>query len=215
MDIFNIVGNIVYRFPRFMKDQLERAVFLHPQDNLPERHTGTHVGIVFGGATGRVEKAFELYKQGYIDYFLVSGGIGPYSENQELAEAEIYANWLIAHGVPDNHIWIENRSVSTVQNVEFSIEMLAKEAAQFTYGFIYPIIITSGFHLKRTHALFETALTHVRRSSPNGCNIAHSHWSASPFGICEPTTWRRTTAGCALVAKEAYGLFTNRLRGKI
>lgn len=215
MDIFNITGSIVYHFPRFLKNRLEKAVFIQPQTNLPERHTGTHVGIVFGGATGRIEKAIELYKQGLIDYFLVSGGIGPYSEDQELAEAEIYANTLIAAGVPDNHIWIENRSTNTVENIEFSMEILTREAAQFNYGFIYPILISSGFHLKRVHALFENALTHARRSSPNGCNIAHSHWAASPFGICEPNTWRQTSAGCALVAKEAYGLLTHRLHGKI
>ena len=214
MDIFSVTGNIVHSFPEFLKNRLEKTVFLQPQVNLPDRHTGTHVGIVFGGATGRVEKAIELYKQGYIDYFLTTGGIGPYSIDRGIEEAEAYAVELIKAGVPDNRVWIESQSVTTEENIKFSMERLTKEAETIT-GFIYPILITSGFHLKRARALFEAELTHVRRASPVGCNIAHSHWCACPFGICEPRTWRNHTKGCALVAKEAFGLFRSRLRGKI
>jgi hypothetical protein len=215
LDIFSITGTIVYYFPNFLKNWLEKITFIYPQENLPDRHTGTHVGIVFGGGTGRIEKALELYKQGHVDYFLVTGGIGPYSENQELAEAEIYANYLIDHGVPDNHIWIENRSINTVENIKYSMERLVQEANNGSYGFLYPILITSGFHLKRTYALFEKALSKARHASENGCSIAHAFWSASPFSICEPETWRHTKPGCALVAKEAYGFVINRLSGKI
>ena len=215
LSLSKLIGNIVYRLPDFIKSWLENVVFLCPQENLPNRHTGTHVGVILGGGSGRIEKALELYKQGYIDYFLVSGGIGPYSENQSEAEAEGYANKLIAAGVPDNRIWIENRSTNTVENIQFSMEILARRSEQSTYGFIHPIIITSGYHLKRAHVLFEAALARVRRSSPNGCSIAHSYWSASPFGICELDTWRLSADGCARVVKEAIGLFVHRLTGKI
>ena len=215
MSIFKIAGRIVLRFPKFLKDWLEKAVFLLPQTKLPEQHTGTHVGIVVGGGTGRIEKAIEAYKQGLVDYFLVSGGIGPYSINRSEAEAETFANLLIAAGVPDNHIWIENQSVNTVENVKNSMEILIKKAEKFNYGFIYPIIFTNGFHLKRVYSLFESYLSRVRHSSVNGINIAHSSWVACPFPCCELTTWRNSEEGCARVAKEAFRLFAYRLTGKI
>lgn len=215
MDIFGLIGSIVYHFPRFIKDRMENAVFLHPQEKLPDRHTGTHIGIVIGGATGRIEKAIELHKQGIVDYFLVTGAIGPYGTDHELAEAEVYAEQLIKSGIPDNHIWIENRATNTVESIKYSMEILTREAKQVEYGFVYPIIITSGFHLKRAHALFEKALSSVRRSSGFGTNIAHSFWSASRFTPCEPSTWRHSEVGCAIVAREAFRLLTYRLSGKI
>ncbi len=215
MSIFGILGSIVLRLPKFIKDQLEKAVFLQPQENLPERRTGTNVGIVIGGADGRVEKAIELYKRGLIDYFLVSGGIGADSIDKDLTEAENYANTLIAAGIADNHIWIENRSTNTLENVEYSTEILARQAEQPSHGFIYPIIITSGFHLKRTHALFEKSVSRIRRTSAFGISIAHSGWSAAPFASCELNTWRNTKKGCTKVAKEAVCLFIYRLIGKI
>ena len=215
MSILTLTGRIVLRFPRLLKDWLEKTVFLLPQTKLPERHTGTHVGIVVGGGTGRIETAIEAYKQGLVDYFLVTGGIGPYSINPDLAEAEIFANQLIEAGVPDNHIWIENQSVNTIENVKYSMKILAREAGRFSYGFIYPIIFTNGFHLKRVYLLFEKSLSRIRRLSAYGVNIAHFSWIACPFPCCELTTWRNSEEGCGRVAKEAFRLFIYRLTGKI
>lgn len=215
MDIFDITGRIVEHFPKFIKDRMEKAVFLQPTEKLPDRQTGTRVAIVVGGATGRVENALRLYKLGIVDYFLVTGGIGPYSVNQQLAEAEIYAETLIKEGVPDNHIWIENESISTPENIKYSMEILLREAKQLPHGYLQPIIITSGFHLKRTVALFEKALKDARYGSESSATIVHAYWSASRFTPCEIDTWRTNRIGCAFVAKEAIRLFTYRLTGKI
>ena len=215
MNIFSIAGSIVLRLPKFIKDKLEKIVFLDPQTKLPERRSGTHVGVVVGGGDGRIETAIEFYKQGLIDYFLVTGGIGPYSVNKDVAEAEEYANELIKAGVQDNHIWIENSSTNTVENVEYSMQLLTREAGKFEYGFIYPIIFTNGFHLKRTYLLFEKALFKARDSTMYGVRIAHFSWVACPFACCELTTWRNNKDGCARVAKEALGLLAHRLSGQI
>ena len=204
LNIFDIAGNIIYRFPLFIKTKLESAVFINPQENLPERHTGTNIAIVIGGNRG-IEKALELHKKGLIDYFLVSGG----------TVADTNAAELKKHGIPENRIWIENRSTNTPESIKYSMEILLAEAKNFEFGFIYPIIITDGFNMKRIHALFENVLMKARHASPSGVSIAHSSWASSPFASCEPNTWRYTEYGCATVIKEAFYLLIYRLTGKI
>ncbi|MBR0134546.1 YdcF family protein [Candidatus Saccharibacteria bacterium] len=216
MSILNIIGSIVYRLPNFIKDKLEKIVFLNPQIKLPDRHTGgAHVAIIPGGATGRIEKALELYRCGVIDYFLVSGGIGRYSVNKDYSEAEEYAQTLADSGVPDNHIWIENSSTNTIENMAFSTKILVKRSQQSVNGFVHPIVITSGFHLKRTVSLLEKDITKIRRKTPMGLSITQPYWAPAPFASCELSTWRDTPLGCGRVTKEAICLFLYRLRGKI
>ena len=215
LSLFNFVGSVVYRFPKFLKNILGKVVFLEPQQQLPNHHTGTNVAIVIGGATKRVEKALELYHKGIIDYFLVTGGIGPYSLNGDALEAKGYADKLTKEGVLKDHIWIEDRSINTYENIKFSMEILTREAKQTNFGFVTPIIITSGFHIKRARALFEHALNEVRHASKFGTNITRPCWAASEFIPCEKDTWFLHEIGCSLVAKEAFRLFTYRLTGKI
>ena len=216
MDIFDVTGKIVKHFPKFIKRRMGKIVFLEPPEKLPKQRRNTNVVIVFGGGAGRIEHALNLYQNGTIDYILVTGGIGPYSENQEMAEAELYAEFLIKSGVPDNRIWIENESISTIENVKFSIPILIKESFKDINRQFNLILVTSGFHMKRVRALFKKALRRTRNSSPIAYSIFnHIYWSSSPCPKCERETWYKSERGCALVTKEAVRLISYRVLGKI
>lgn len=57
-------------------------------------------------------------------------------------EAEVMADWLLVHGVPESSIVLEPKARSTNENLERS-RALFPEAAYLT-------VVTSGFHVLRT-----------------------------------------------------------------
>lgn len=72
------------------------------------------------------KRAVELYFQEYASIILFSGNHG---QNPTLAkpEAEIYRDIAISMGVPENHIYIENKSTNTGENVDFSKKLIQEK----------------------------------------------------------------------------------------
>ena len=207
MSILKIVGKIVKRSPNFIKRFLEKTVFIDQAEHLPEpKPNSITVAIVFGGSDARVQKSIEIYQRGIVDYFLTSGGIGPLSINREKAEAELFAEDLIAAGVPDCNIWIENDSVNTTENVKFSMNILLRKVQEHPATRLNVILITSGYHLKRTRTIYEKTLINACQQSSAADMISHAYWATSPCPNCERSSWRNSERSCALVAKEALHL---------
>lgn len=98
-------------------------------------------GQVSGMLRERLNEALLLYYQGYAPYILVSGGVGP---GEAVSEARVMQRYLLAHGVPLEHILIENRSRRTWENLSFSKQIIDR------YNFRDVIIVTSSFHLARS-----------------------------------------------------------------
>jgi len=71
---------------------------------------------------------------------LVSGG-QVYEDSG--AEAEIARRVLLSLGVPAADILVENRSLNTTQNAQYSVPILRE------HGLTHPILVTSAFHMKR------------------------------------------------------------------
>ena len=62
-----------------------------------------------------------LYKQGYADKIIFAGGLGKITKYHfKKAEAEMYKEIAIQEGVPEEKIWIENKSTNTGDNFRFS-----------------------------------------------------------------------------------------------
>ncbi|MBN1585281.1 YdcF family protein [Candidatus Uhrbacteria bacterium] len=72
----------------------------------------------------RTDRAFILYKLGYISKILCTGGI--FQKGQQVPIAELMKGYLTGKGVPKNDILIETRSVETVENIKFSLLLLKK-----------------------------------------------------------------------------------------
>lgn len=84
------------------------------------------IGLLFGGrrsARARVNLAAEIWKQGLVRRFVVSGG-KPDAEG--VTEAETMVASLKSLGVPEENILVENQATNTSENVAFSMDVLKR-----------------------------------------------------------------------------------------
>ena len=122
------------------------------------------VGIVMGGVTSsekeprdrvyfskgadRVVHACQLYKLGKIRKILVTGGSGKLINNIH-KEADNLYDFLILCGVNSKDIIVEDAARNTYENALYSAELLKS-----SYPGKRHLVITSGFHLKRSLLCF-------------------------------------------------------------
>ena len=81
------------------------------------------------------------------DYIVVSGGVA--NLNAGVSEAQVMRDYLVERGVPSDKIVMEDKSLSTKQNAEFSVPMCAELCAteillctsieHMSRGFLNPI----------------------------------------------------------------------------
>jgi vancomycin permeability regulator SanA len=121
-------------------------------NSLIEKNMKADAGVVLGAAVWggnrpspvlreRINKGFELYKSGMIRYMVVTGGGSP----GEMTEAEVSKNELIKKGIDEKSIIIENRSVSTLEQITYVNNSLYKKNKWSDI-----ILITDNFHLQRS-----------------------------------------------------------------
>ena len=123
------------------------------------------VGIVLGGMfeynndlevlsvrthADRIWQAITLYKTGKIKKILISGGSG-YVTGRGLQEAIQLRDVLIIWGIPKKDLLVETTSRNTHENAEFTKNILDRSYPHFNKF----LLITSGFHMKRSLACFK------------------------------------------------------------
>ncbi|MFH7593735.1 YdcF family protein [Streptomyces racemochromogenes] len=72
---------------------------------------------------------------------LTSGGKG---SDERVAEARAMADWLIAEGVPAEHVTLEDRSRTTEENMLFSKEIMLADDPEYRC-----VVVTNNFHAFR------------------------------------------------------------------
>jgi len=99
-------------------------------------------------ATNRLMYAAYLYKHGAADHILLSCGVIEWlgDAGSPTADMRFVLNAL---GVPDSAIWIEDQSRNTYENAIYSQKFLAEK------GISEVLLVTSGFHMPRSVALFK------------------------------------------------------------
>ena len=113
------------------------------------------VAIVLGAAVwsnnspspilaSRVEKAYQLYKQGYVNKIQVTGGNAP----GELSEAEVALLYLKERGVDLNDIWLEKKTTNTAEQVRFVKEELINKKKVLNIVFV-----SNSYHLARINEI--------------------------------------------------------------
>lgn len=93
-----------------------------------------------GGDTGRMEKAAELYHEGYAEYVMIT----PVSE-------DIYPQskaLALELGIPEAAIIEEHEATSTYTNATESLEIMDE------WGFGSALVVTSDYHLKRSKMIY-------------------------------------------------------------
>lgn len=106
--------------------------------------------VYFQRSSDRVTHSLQLYKLGHIKKILISGGSGTLLERTK--EADELALVLQMMGVPKEDLIIENQSDNTYQSAVAVKNMIGNK---------YPpsdcLLITSGYHMRRSRACFKKA----------------------------------------------------------
>lgn len=92
--------------------------------------------------SNRVDKAIEIYRKCAVKPMLIpSGGQG---SDEKLSEAQAMKDYLLAHGVPAEHILIEDKSATTKENLLFSKALIdARPGGRKT------ALVSSNYHVYR------------------------------------------------------------------
>ncbi len=115
----------------------------------------TDAGVVLGAAVWggnrpspvlreRINKGYELLKQGTIKYIVLTGGGSP----GEMTEAEVAKNELLKKGIDEKNIFAENKSNSTLEQITYVNNNLYKKN-----NWQNIILITDNFHLPRSQQI--------------------------------------------------------------
>ncbi|MBO0880765.1 MAG: YdcF family protein, partial [Mycobacterium sp.] len=70
------------------------------------------------------ELAADLYHAGRAPFVVTTGG--PQRHPRGISEAEVHQRLLVAAGVPEDAVIVENRSATTVENVTMSAPLIAQ-----------------------------------------------------------------------------------------
>ena len=90
----------------------------------------------------RIDKAIEVYRLDPTKPIMIpAGGRG---RDEEISEAEAMEGYLLAHGIPQEHIIREDRSGTTRENLIFSRKIIeSREGSRYT------ALVTSNYHVWR------------------------------------------------------------------
>ena len=108
------------------------------------------VAIVLGAATSngevspvyreRINHGIWLYENGYVDYLILTGGVG---KGNEKSDAYVAKQYVIEKGVPEQVILIEEKSKITEENLEYAKEIMDE------FSMDTAIIVSDPLHMKR------------------------------------------------------------------
>ena len=108
------------------------------------------VAIVLGAATSngevspvyreRINHGIWLYENGFVDYLILTGGVG---KGNEKSDAYVAKQYVIAKGVPEQVILIEEKSKITEENLEYAKEIMD------AFSMDTAIIVSDPLHMKR------------------------------------------------------------------
>lgn len=128
---------------------------MHDQSDLP-----ADVAIVLGaGVDGetpskvlqsRIDRAASYLQEHPEMQAVLSGGIGP---GETISEAEAMRRGLVAQGIDEERLWLEEQSTSTAENFRFSKNVLKSHGVNVKT--VTVAVITNDFHLFRSHLLAE------------------------------------------------------------
>jgi uncharacterized SAM-binding protein YcdF (DUF218 family) len=146
---------------------------------IPRQRTYDHVIVLGAGLmpdgtptpllAARLDKAMRVWDvQGRRARFVVSGGRGA---DEACSEAMAMRGYLVAHGVPDDIILLEDASTSTYENMLFSKALIETDG-----GTSRCVFVTNDFHVFR-------AATYARQVGLNaagvGCATAAWYWPSA------------------------------------
>lgn len=106
--------------------------------------------VVIGGdhKPARMQKAVELFQQGYAPTVIISAGTTVLEGGTWMAEAEVMRGQALALGLPEAVILLEVQSKSTHGNARYSKELC------LNHGVDSILLVTSAYHSRRAYRIF-------------------------------------------------------------
>lgn len=182
-------GDVLFRAT---KEDIDRIVY--EKDKQVEEKCD--IGFIFGGISmipNRVEEGLRLYKEGLIDRFIVSGGIGVLNTDRKVPEAHKMKNYLLDKGIDSSDIIVEDQSINTFQNIENSLKILSENWDIDKLKFA---LISSDFHVRRCLGLFAHELEQKENLFVSGVSD----------GKTDIENWPKSLYGKRLILTEAIAL---------
>ncbi|MCM3714733.1 YdcF family protein [Alkalihalobacillus oceani] len=127
-------------------------------DGLQDDARQTDVAVVLGNKVddngqpahrlqARLDKAADLYQQGYFPFIIVSGGVG----KEGFDEAEVMKDYLMNRGIPAEQILTDSAGNNTFLTAKHT------DAIMNDSGFTSVTVISQYFHITRTKLAFHKA----------------------------------------------------------
>lgn len=121
-----------------------------------DEKTSADVAIILGAGTSnskvspvyreRINHGIWLYENGYVDYLIFTGGVG---EGNDLSDAYIAKQYAVSQRVPEEVIFIEEKSTITEENIKYSKVIMDDNS------FTTAIIVSDPLHMKRAMLVTE------------------------------------------------------------
>ncbi|MDL1900076.1 YdcF family protein [Anaerolineae bacterium CFX9] len=139
----------------------------------------------------RTSRALELYAEGYAPVIICTGG---FTAGRTRSEADACRELLVAGGVPENVILLEERSRSTEENAFYAREIMDAN------GWQSAVVVSDGYHLLRAQWIFSQEGIEVSTSpSPGpgrlalasaiGREVLALHWQLFKDALNLPVTY--------------------------
>lgn len=179
--------------------EITEYIFLNDPDQKGD------VALVFGtwnAWKGSVEKAAELYKKGLVPKIIVSGGK---NASTGIIEGDHMAHELIALGIKNEDILIENKSTNTLENVLFSLKVIDKEIGLKNIHTIVGVV--KNFHARRS-------LMTLRKHIPTHIKLKAAAYDSEYYPFTKDT-WTESEAGKNIVLGEVEKIKTYLAKGDI
>lgn len=124
-------------------------------DGLSDRIATVNLGVVLGNKVelsgepslrlkARLDKALELYEEGYLENILVSGGVGV----EGFDEALVMKDYLVNKGVPEEHVFVDSHGNNTYLTAKHTKALMEE------MGYDTVMIISQYYHITRTKLAF-------------------------------------------------------------
>lgn len=110
-----------------------------------------HDRVYFAEGADRVTHAMQLYKAGKIQKIIISGGTGSLTRSHIREASQLREVFLMCE-VPDEDLVIEDQSRNTRESALAVAEIVRDKFNNSNF-----LLITSGFHMRRSLACFEKA----------------------------------------------------------
>jgi len=104
----------------------------------------------------RAYAAAKLYREGRVKYIVPSGGVEWDTDGEMLSEANYMKRILMAEGVPEEAIIMENEATTTKENMIYGVLQINRKTK--FYGMKKVMIVSSINHMRRSLALAKAFL---------------------------------------------------------